>query len=331
MRELQNCIERAVILTEGDTIHARHLNLSFRAATGAADAAEDEPVGADRPVGHRWPRRTRRVLVEVERRKIEQALKEAGGNKGRAAEILQMPFKLVTSKLREYGLELIRPPPVRRSADESSRPVLVATQPDRRQRLLHLLLGHVVDDRRRADRGRQHEVQLAGDHLLVVLHRLEHLRRIVTSPIGGSGPSAAIEIGERLPILLGERAARDGELRRHQHAVSDRLAVAKAPVLRHRLERVTGGVAEIEDPPQPRFALVGRDDIGLDPARFGDDRQSAPPAIWRRSPRDRCVTRSKSGRLDVMPYLMTSYKPARNSRRGSVASTARSTTTACGW
>jgi DNA-binding NtrC family response regulator len=45
------------------------------------------------------------VLVEVERRKLEQALKEAGGNKGRAAEILQMPFKLVTSKLREYGLE----------------------------------------------------------------------------------------------------------------------------------------------------------------------------------------------------------------------------------
>ena len=31
MRELQNCIERAVILTEGDTIQPRHLNLSFAA------------------------------------------------------------------------------------------------------------------------------------------------------------------------------------------------------------------------------------------------------------------------------------------------------------
>ena len=30
--ELQNCIERAVILTEGDAIHARHLSLSFRQA-----------------------------------------------------------------------------------------------------------------------------------------------------------------------------------------------------------------------------------------------------------------------------------------------------------
>ena len=29
VRELQNCIERAVILTDGDTIHARHLNLTM--------------------------------------------------------------------------------------------------------------------------------------------------------------------------------------------------------------------------------------------------------------------------------------------------------------
>ena len=41
--------------------------------------------------------------------------------------------------------------------------------------------------------------------------------------------------------------------------------------------------------------------------------------------------RSKSAGLDVMPYLMTSYRPARNSRRGSVASTDGSMTTACGW
>ena len=32
MRELQNCIERAVILADGDTIQPRHLNLSVRNA-----------------------------------------------------------------------------------------------------------------------------------------------------------------------------------------------------------------------------------------------------------------------------------------------------------
>ena len=48
---------------------------------------------------------SRRVLAEVERRKIEQALKDAGGNRGRAAEVLQVSYKMFTAKLREYGFE----------------------------------------------------------------------------------------------------------------------------------------------------------------------------------------------------------------------------------
>jgi DNA-binding NtrC family response regulator len=103
VRELQNCIERAVILTDSDTIHPRQLNLSFRPAVAA-------PVVDDGP----WSRidlsgtlseATKRVQAEVERRKIEQAIKEAGGNRGRAAELLQVTFKFLTAKLREYGLE----------------------------------------------------------------------------------------------------------------------------------------------------------------------------------------------------------------------------------
>jgi transcriptional regulator with GAF, ATPase, and Fis domain len=39
VRELQNCIERAVILTEGDTIHARHLNLVSNIDAPAPPAA----------------------------------------------------------------------------------------------------------------------------------------------------------------------------------------------------------------------------------------------------------------------------------------------------
>src|SRR5882724_4318429 len=35
VRELQNCIERAAILTEGETIHPRHLSLSFRGPAAA--------------------------------------------------------------------------------------------------------------------------------------------------------------------------------------------------------------------------------------------------------------------------------------------------------
>src|SRR5688500_6542633 len=101
VRELQNCIERAVILSDGDTIHARHLNLSFR-----------QPVSVQ-PVASPWEGidlsgtmmdAVRRVTAEVERRKVEQALRDTAGNKQRAAEILQISYKTLLQKLKEYGI-----------------------------------------------------------------------------------------------------------------------------------------------------------------------------------------------------------------------------------
>jgi len=103
VRELQNCIERAVILTEGDSIHARHLNLSFRDAAPAPSSD-----------GSPWDRidltgsmavATARAVAEVERRKIQTALTEAAGNRGKAAESLQLGFKAFTAKLKEHGFE----------------------------------------------------------------------------------------------------------------------------------------------------------------------------------------------------------------------------------
>ena len=101
MRELQNCIERAVILTEGDTIHARHLNLAFKEV---AQVAEDSPW-SQIDLSGTLAVATQRIVSEVERRKIEQALKEAAGNRARAADLLQVGFKAFISKLREYGLD----------------------------------------------------------------------------------------------------------------------------------------------------------------------------------------------------------------------------------
>ncbi|OLC82449.1 MAG: transcriptional regulator [Acidobacteria bacterium 13_1_40CM_4_65_8] len=106
VRELQNCIERAAILTEGETIHPRHLNLSFRDRTPAQAADEpDASPWATMDWSGTLADVSRRVMTEVERRKIELALKEAAGNRGRAAELLQISYKTLTTKLREYGLE----------------------------------------------------------------------------------------------------------------------------------------------------------------------------------------------------------------------------------
>jgi DNA-binding NtrC family response regulator len=102
VRELQNCIERSVILCEGDTIHPRHLNLSFRQPVVAQPVASPwEAIDLTGTMGDAL----RRVTREVERRKLESALRDAAGNKQRAAESLQIGYKMLLQKLKEHGID----------------------------------------------------------------------------------------------------------------------------------------------------------------------------------------------------------------------------------
>jgi DNA-binding NtrC family response regulator len=103
VRELQNCIERAVILADGSEIQPRHLNLSFVDPAEAADTEIDpwsqfDFTGTLADV-------TRRGVADVERRKLELAMKEAEQDKARAAERLGITYRALTSKLREHRLE----------------------------------------------------------------------------------------------------------------------------------------------------------------------------------------------------------------------------------
>ncbi len=102
VRELQNCIERACILTEGDTIRPRHLNLSFRDGI-AAEAPPDPWDQID--LGGTLADASRRVLTEVERRKIVTALKAAAGQKPKAADLLQVSYKTFLQKMKDYGID----------------------------------------------------------------------------------------------------------------------------------------------------------------------------------------------------------------------------------
>ncbi len=102
VRELQNCIERAVILADGDSILPRHLNLSF-----VDHPLEPENVNpwAHVDLSGTLSDVVRRAVAGVEKLKIEEVMKEAEGNRGRAAELLQVSYKSLVAKLKEYRLD----------------------------------------------------------------------------------------------------------------------------------------------------------------------------------------------------------------------------------
>ena len=100
VRELQNAIERAVILADGDRLLPRHLSLSTLQGASTADDPWDQLDWSGTLADV-----TARFASESEKRKIALALKQASNDKGRAADLLQINFKTLLAKLKQYGLE----------------------------------------------------------------------------------------------------------------------------------------------------------------------------------------------------------------------------------
>ena len=98
VRELQNAIERAVILADGERLMPRHLSLTTQ--VGATEDPWDmlDWSGTLADVSARF-------AAEAEKRKIAYALRQANGDKGRASDLLQINFKTLAAKLRQYGMD----------------------------------------------------------------------------------------------------------------------------------------------------------------------------------------------------------------------------------
>ena len=101
VRELQNCIERAVILADSDTIQPRHLNIASRQSVPEPPAIDPwDQIDLSGSMADAL----RRLTGEVERRKIDRAIKDTGGNKVQAADTLQMGLKVLVAKMRQYAI-----------------------------------------------------------------------------------------------------------------------------------------------------------------------------------------------------------------------------------
>lgn len=96
VRELENVIERALILSEGDEIHQGDLRLSPVASRGSL---------GDIPLDGSLEQTAKEALKIAESRRIKKALEDTRGNKSRAAELLKVSYKTLLTKIKDYKIE----------------------------------------------------------------------------------------------------------------------------------------------------------------------------------------------------------------------------------
>jgi two-component system response regulator FlrC len=88
VRELANALERAAIIADGPRVEAEHIWIEGASGTGG-DAASSEM----------------KSLADLERDAIVRTLQAVGGNRRRAAEVLEIGERTLYDKLKRYGLE----------------------------------------------------------------------------------------------------------------------------------------------------------------------------------------------------------------------------------
>ena len=97
VRELQNVVERAMVLAEGPEVQPDQLPPGVR-----DPKAESLPIVESLPADELS---IKKHSAQLERRLIRRALELTDGNRTRAAEHLELSYRALLYKIRDYGLE----------------------------------------------------------------------------------------------------------------------------------------------------------------------------------------------------------------------------------
>ncbi|MFO0591451.1 MAG: sigma-54 dependent transcriptional regulator [Polyangiaceae bacterium] len=95
VRELENTVERAMVLAERDTIFVEDLPERLREAR--------DPVKMQLMSGELSIKKTARIIEEI---LIRRALQKTGGNRTRAAEVLEISHRALLYKIKDYHIDL---------------------------------------------------------------------------------------------------------------------------------------------------------------------------------------------------------------------------------
>ncbi|MFH1467284.1 MAG: sigma-54 dependent transcriptional regulator [Pseudomonadota bacterium] len=96
VRQLENACERAVLLAEGGVVRPADLPPELSAEVGASWG------GAELADGDLSIKRHQAIM---ERELIARAMARTGGNRSQAARLLEISYKAIVYKIRDYGLE----------------------------------------------------------------------------------------------------------------------------------------------------------------------------------------------------------------------------------
>jgi Nif-specific regulatory protein len=90
VRELSNAIERAVVLCDGGVVHAHHLPPTLQTAESSGTAANQS---------------LQEIVEAVEKDALQDALKQARGNRAVAARLLRTTRRIFNYKVRNYSID----------------------------------------------------------------------------------------------------------------------------------------------------------------------------------------------------------------------------------
>jgi two-component system nitrogen regulation response regulator GlnG len=109
VRQLRSAVRRAVLMAD-DIVNEEHLCLNPTVRELASDDELAETACSSTPGQGGGDFSLRGVVqgnkVHVERMAILQALRRTGGNKAKAARLLQVDYKTLHSKVKEYGIQI---------------------------------------------------------------------------------------------------------------------------------------------------------------------------------------------------------------------------------
>jgi two-component system response regulator AtoC len=97
VRELENILERATIVCSGEIIKTEHLPADIQSPQHkqSDDESSDEPFTLSIP----------QATEKLERRMIENALKQTNGNKSKAAKLLEISERSLWYKISSYDID----------------------------------------------------------------------------------------------------------------------------------------------------------------------------------------------------------------------------------